>query len=260
MGKVKQFIIAVVMLSGGGSNAYAQDIKLSDLYDLMPWMKLIDETAPVTFDIITHLPLTTDFATNAAILEVMGLQSAIENRTNELTDSLVRIQTRSGVMTASIYGIQKNYEQAVTNTSDFEEGSQFYDYVMETIGGVIREGNELDRLIRQSKLPQKQECVTEITRLKETARGLVDSYIEIVTNGKASGAGETSSTVTSNDGYNAMSRLERLDAVREIAGQLKQMENMLRYLSSALVACENNSVNQNGTKSRKIDFSTVGNR
>lgn len=259
MGKIRQIIIALIALATGGGSAHAQDIKLSDLYDYMPWMKLIDELAPVTFDIITHLPATTDFATNAAIIEAMGLQSAIENRTNELTDSLARVQTRSAVMTASIYGIQKNYEQAMTKTSDFEEGSRFYDYVMETIGGVIREGNELDRLIRRSKLPQKQACVTEVARLKETARGLVDNYIEIVTNGKASGAGETSSTVTNNDGYNAMSRLERLDAVREIAGQLKQMENLLKYLSSALIVCENNSGYQTKAQSRMIDFSKVSN-
>lgn len=253
MGKVRNILISATLCASCCNFASAQDVKLSDFYDLMPWMKIIHEYAPVTFDIITHLPGTTDFATNQAILEATGIQMAIESRTNALTDSLAQIQSKTAAMTTTTYAIQQNYEQAMTSTSEFEEGTRFYDYVMETLGDVVTEGDELDRILRRSKVRNKSTCQREIDNLKQVARGLVNNYIEIVTNGKAKGEGGSS---VNKDGYNSMSRMERLDAVKEIGAQLRAMRGMIRYLSRALLACEDKAMGD--PENRKIDFMRVG--
>lgn len=253
MVKMKGLLVAIAACCSYGFSAGAQDVKLSDFYDLMPWMKIVHEYGPVTFDIITHLPATTDFATNAAILQVTGIQSAIENKTNQLTDSLVRIQSKTAAMTSATYAIQKSYEQSLTTTSEFEEGSKFYEYVMEMVSNVINEGNELDRIVRRSQIPQKDICIQEIDELKKASRRLVSEYVSIVTNGNSDDAGM--SAEASDDGYNAMSRKERLDVCRDIAGQLRRMRGSIQYLTEALLACERSMYG--GNIGKKINFETV---
>lgn len=239
MGKLRSVLSFFLLVVLGGSSMSAQEVKLSDILDNLPWAKrLVDEVAPVTFDLIIHGPASTDFATNAALVAAMGLQESIEGRTNLLTDSLVKTQMRTGVMTTSMYAVQKSYEKAQTNTSEFEEGTDFYDYVMDEVNSIVAKGNELERIIRRSKLSQKQECIEEVGRFKEVARGLIDNYIDVVTNGKAENPNSLSAGAGSKDGYNAMTRLERLDAAKTIAGQLKQLEMAIDYMSRALLACE----------------------
>lgn len=254
MGKMRCFLLTVLAAGSCSVSSFAQDVKLSDFYNLMPWMKIVHEYGPVTFDIITHLPASTDFKTNAAILEVTGLQAAIENRTNQLTDSLVRIQSSTAAMMSATYAIQKSYEQSLTATSEFEEGSKFYEYVMEMVNNVINEGNELDRIVRRSEIPNKDICIREIDELKKASRRLVNEYVSIVTNGNADGDGFT--TAMADDGYNSMSRKKRLDTCRDIAGQLRRMRGSIQYLTEALLACEQS--NYGGNTGKKMNFDAIG--
>lgn len=258
MGKIKILLITAIFCLGQLTPAYGQVVDndgnvnistLDQLTNMFPALKLIARVVPVDVIASANPKLV------AAIAQNTALQMSFENKVNTLTDSLSSVQTKTASMTLAMETIQKKHERAMQETSDFEEGSKFYDYVMTTVRNIVKQGTIIDNLAKKSSDAElRQKCLQLSSSLKSEARSLVDNYISVVTNGKAASGGLGDDTGDT-DGYNTMSRKQRLDVANEIMDNLTSMHNLLCYVGNVLTY--STTFEDSQRKGKQIDFASV---
>lgn len=198
--------------------------------------------------VVTEIETGVDEKFLAAILTVATAQEAVERQTNEYLDSLHARQAAIAFMTTEIFVVQKSYESALKNTSDFEQGTDFYDYVHNYSSRISQLSDDLKDAVKKTAYENKTSFMNEVDKLVERANELIDSYDNIVINGKGDNKKDKEKA---DDGYNTFSRLERLDAAKAIGKELVDIYSKMVWMRDCFEAvqlCYNPSAFKDGAK------------
>lgn len=225
--------------------------KLSDAY---PIVKLIKGVIPI--DIVG----TANPKLVAAINANLAMQMLLEKPVNEMTDSLYKVQLKTAGMTTMMDVIQQSHEKALRNNSKFLEGTEVYTQVVTSVVDLVKQGVMFEQVMKDLKASDlKRQCLGVSAAMKLEAAGLVKNYIEIVTNGKAGSGGVLDGEDNKDDGYNVMSRAQRMDMAKNIISELTKLKYTLASMTNIVASLHRaGCYGQPSEVNVKLDFATRG--
>lgn len=175
------------------------------------------------------------------VLENMAAQSAIEREHNNAIDSISKKQKRIATYTTAMATARELYKLAMENYRGWGTESRMYGMISESSIDILTRLPNLYSHFCKGSFPGQTLCLMELGDLSIKTYGLVDTFIKIVNNSKvknplenvkipliqtSSGTSvidpeESSMGGNSNDGYNLLSRYDRLNIATQILRDLE---------------------------------------
>lgn len=155
--------------------------------------------------------------------------SAIEEQHNVKLDSIAKKKELEANYTTTMALIKEAYKYSMENVKGFGQESKYYIEIGTLAADIVMRLPDLATTISHSNLSGKVACVTEIGNLLLRTQQLVSDFVNIVNNAKvANPLGNNPGD--KGDGYNMLSRYDRLSVANRIYADLQRISYKLDYM------------------------------
>ena len=188
-----------------------------------------------------------DWRTTAQVAENTAAASAVEGTHNATLDEQRKKQERIAEYTTSIHLIRELYKESMQNIRGFDQESRFYQLIGENALYIVT--NIPVAISWLSKKPgiNLPLCLNEISNLTMKTEQCIAGFVNIVNNGHVKSplkdnslipGGGGRANIGKDDGYNFMSRADRMGMANDILEDLVIVRNNLDNL---IFLCQTNN-------------------
>lgn len=185
------------------------------------------------FSSIYSQKIENDVKTTQAVIANTAAQTAIEKIHNIELDSVLSKKKKIAEYTAKMKIIKDLYRMSMQNIDGFGQESQVYKSIASTTAQILT--NAPIAIKELLKRPYSSVvCIKEISELSLEAKSLVNTFVNVVNNGKISFKVKDLQIQGADDGYNYINRTDRMIMANDILTRLIEINYKLEgviYLS-----------------------------
>jgi len=161
----------------------------------------------------------------------MTTVEAMEQAHNAELKEVKKEQDKIAEYTATMAVIKEAYKETMANIKGFGTESKYYVEIGTTAYEIITRIPKLVKTISNSKFEGKVACITELTNIASRTQQLVADFVNIVNNAKVENPLKGNATTKKKgDGYNFLSRYDRLNVAIRIYTDLNSINYKLEYM------------------------------
>ena len=188
-----------------------------------------------------------DWRTMLQVTENTATQSGVEEVHNNTLAEQKKKQERIAEYTTAINVIRQLYKQSMQNTSGFGEESRYYQLIGENALYIVTNIPVAVSWLTRNPHINLPLCLNQISNLTLKTEQCIAGFVNIVNNGHVNSPLRVNSLIpqkggTANigkdDGYNFMSRSDRMGMANDILEDLVIVRNNLDYI---IFLCETNN-------------------
>jgi len=188
-----------------------------------------------------------DYWTIAQVGENTTAQSGVEGLHNNTLDEQRKKQERIAEYTTAINLIRQLYKQSMQNTGGFGQESRYYQLIGENALYIVTNIPVAVSWLTRKPHINLPLCLNEISNLTMKTEQCIAGFVNIVNNGHVGSPLKANSLIPTkggaanigkDDGYNFMSRADRMGMANDILEDLVIVRNNLDYI---IFMCQTNN-------------------
>ena len=173
--------------------------------------------------------------------------AAVEEAHNLTLDEQRKKQERIAEYTTAIHLIRELYKESMQNTSGFDQESMYYRLIGENALYIVTNIPVAISWLSKNPAINLPLCLNEISNLTMKTEQCIAGFVNIVNNGHVSSPLKTNpliprgggrANIGKDDGYNFMSRADRMGMANDILEDLVIVRNNLDYI---IFICQTNN-------------------
>lgn len=164
------------------------------------------------------------------VVKNMGLMEATEQMHNEELEKVAKEQEKIAGYTTTMAAIKEAYKETMQNVKGFGTESKYYVEIGATAVEIVTRVPKLCKTISKAKLPGQAASIIEVTNLYARTQQLVGDFVNIVNNAKVANPLKGGTAKKKNDGYNFLSRYDRLNVANKILTDLHEINYKLELM------------------------------